>query len=266
LISGDSRQGNRCCSSVSVSGKISAVEPSRAARGYINARLFGSEVELDLADWIQRSVYLGTYEPIETRLVAQFLTPGMTVVDVGANIGYYTALAASKVGPHGRIFAIEPDARAFARLEKLIAENHLPACAFNFGLGDKTGEEHLYQSPDSRNNTPTMVAHGAFAPKATVPMKTLDDCLDEWKVVRVDLLKIDVEGWEPRVCDGASRALTSGRISAILCEFNGYWLRATGSSAHRLWNTLVECGYHPAHEVNLSELSGDSVVNCLLVR
>ena len=79
-----------------------------------SARVFGLQFELDLADWIQRSIYFGTYEPLETRLVAAFLKPGMTVVDIGANIGYYTALAASKVGPEGRIYAIEPDARAFA--------------------------------------------------------------------------------------------------------------------------------------------------------
>src|SRR6202790_3105758 len=150
---------------------LNLVTPNEGIR---NARVFGLQFELDLGDWIQRSIYLGTFEPLETRLVAGFLAPGMTVIDVGANVGYYTALAASKVGSKGRIFAIEPGARAFARLENLIAKNHLPARAFNIGLGEKSGEEHLYQSPDSRNDTPTMIAHGGFAPTATVPIRRLD--------------------------------------------------------------------------------------------
>jgi FkbM family methyltransferase len=228
--------------------------------------VFGVQFELDLADWIQRSVYLGTFEPLETRLVAGLLAPGMTVIDVGANIGYYTALAASRVGSKGRIFAIEPDARAFAQLEKLIAGNHLPARAFNIGLGEKSGEEHLYQSPDSRNNAPTMIAHGGFAPLSTVPIRRLDDCLDEWQVDHVDLLKIDVEGWEPRVFDGASRALASGRINAILCEFNDYWLRAGGSSSQALWETLMTFGFHPTHDVDVDRFFSDGFANCLLVR
>ncbi|HEY6420964.1 MAG TPA: FkbM family methyltransferase [Candidatus Binataceae bacterium] len=233
--------------------------------GIRSAQVFGLQFELDLADWIQRSVYLGAYEPLETRLVARFLAPGMTVIDVGANVGYYTALAASRVGPKGRVFAIEPDARAFAQLEKLIARNHLPARAFNIGLGEKDGEEHLYESPDSRNNASTMIAHGGFAPKATVPIRKLDDCLDEWQVAHVDLLKIDVEGWEPRVFDGASRALATGRIGSILCEFNDPWLRAAGSSAQALWKMLMAFGFHPTHDVDFDGLSSDGIVNCLLV-
>jgi FkbM family methyltransferase len=234
--------------------------------GMRNARVFGLQFKLDLADWIQRLIYLGAYEPLETRLVARFLAPGMTVVDVGANVGYYTALAASRIGSKGRIFAIEPDARAFAQLENVIAKNHLPARAFNIGLGEKSGEEHLYQSPDSRNNSPTMIAHGGFAPTATVPIARLDDCLDEWQVTHVDLLKIDVEGWEPRVFAGASQALASGRIDAILCEFNDHWLRAAGSSPQALWKMLTAFGFHPTHDVDVDRLFSEGLVNVLLVR
>lgn len=234
--------------------------------GIRNAQVFGLQFELDLADWIQRSVYLGTFDPLETRLVAGFLTPGMTVVDVGANVGYYSALAASLVGSEGRIFAIEPDPRAFAQLKNLIDKNHLPVRAFNIGLGEKSGEEHLYRSPASRNNTPTMVAHGGYVPTATVPIRRLDDCFDEWQVAHVDLLKIDAQGWEPRVFVGASRALASGRIDAVLCEFNGHWLRAAGSSPQALWKMLVSFGYHTTPEVDVDRLSCDGIVNCLLVR
>jgi FkbM family methyltransferase len=242
---------------------LDLVAPDEGSR---NGQVFGLRFELDLTDWIQRSIYLGTYEPVETRLVTAFLKPGMTVVDIGANVGYYTALAASRVGPQGRIYAIEPDSRAFSQLENLIANNRIPARAFHVGLGEKSGEEHLYQSPDSHNNTPTMIAHGGFAPKAAISTRKLDDCLDEWQVPRVDLLKIDVEGWEPRILEGASRSLAAGRIDAILCEFNDYWLRAIGSSTRSLWTMLAAFGYRPQPDVDVDRLLGRDLFNCLLIR
>jgi FkbM family methyltransferase len=223
-------------------------------------------MELDLKDLIQRSIYLGTFEPFETRVVASFLSPGMTVIDVGANVGYYTALASSKVGFDGNVIAVEPAPRPFARLKDMIVKNHLTARAFNFGLGEKSGKEGIYQSPDSSNDTPTMVAHGGLSPMTTVEVRSLDDCLDDWRIRHVDLLKIDVEGWEPRVVAGASRALASGRIGAILCEFNGYWLRANGSSSQTLLKTLMHFGFQPTGDVNCGSAFDRGITNLLLVR
>jgi FkbM family methyltransferase len=157
---------------------LNLVTPNEGIR---NARVFGLQFELDLGDWIQRSIYLGTFEPLETRLVAGFLAPGMTVIDVGANVGYYTALAASRVGSKGRIFAIEPGARAFARLEKLIAKNHLPGLVLSILDSEIGAERNIFTNLQILgNDTPTMIAHGGFAPTATVPIRRLDDCLDEW--------------------------------------------------------------------------------------
>jgi FkbM family methyltransferase len=247
-------------------GKYRLLNPFAPNKGMRSASVFGLQFQLDLSDWIQRNIYLGTYEPHETELVAAFLKPGMTVVDIGANVGYYTALASSKVGSEGRIFAIEPDPGAFAQLQTLIANNHLSARAFNAGLGEKNGEELLYRSPDSRNNTPTMIKHGGLSSNVKVTTRKLDDCLVEWQVAHVDLLKIDVEGWEPRIFEGASCALASGRIDAILCEFNDYWLRAGGSSPEALWKTLKDVGFHPTRDVDVNRLSSDGLVNCLFVR
>lgn len=92
------------------------LSPLLPSAGYRTARVFGMKMELDLADLIGRAIYLGTYEREETRLVKSVLRPGHTFVDVGANIGYYTALAAAIVGQAGRIISIEPSPICFARL------------------------------------------------------------------------------------------------------------------------------------------------------
>src|SRR5260370_1452438 len=83
--------------------------------------VFGVPISLDLNDWVQRSVFLGTYEPHETRMLQTYLQPSMVVVDVGANIGYYTLLAREAVGATGRVIAIEPSARSRSRLQKTAA-------------------------------------------------------------------------------------------------------------------------------------------------
>src|SRR5262245_59520326 len=65
----------------------------------------GRPLTLRLDDRVQRNIYEGVYEPTETDAVRHYLRRGMTVVDVGAHIGYYTALAATRVGPTGQVFA-----------------------------------------------------------------------------------------------------------------------------------------------------------------
>jgi FkbM family methyltransferase len=225
-------------------GKYRLLDPIVPHSGIRMAQVFGAVFELNLAEFIQRTIYMGVYELNETRMVANYLKPGMTVIDVGANVGYYTALAASKIGSSGRIYAVEPDLKSFAQLQKLLADNPIPARAFNFGIGLE-GTQNLYLSPASNNHAPTMVSHDDHAPISTVTMRRLDDCLDEWNIEVCDLLKIDIEGWEAQAFAGAKRSLGSRRIRAILCEFNDFWLRAAGSSAAQLWETLVGYGYKP---------------------
>jgi hypothetical protein len=66
--------------------------------GKRNALIFGSRFSLDLSDYLQRHIYAGSFERVESAVVRKKLRPGMTFVDVGANVGYYTALAARLVG------------------------------------------------------------------------------------------------------------------------------------------------------------------------
>jgi hypothetical protein len=138
--------------------------------------------------------------------------------------------------------------------------------AFNLGLDAVNGTQSLYETPNSSNHTPTMVEHAELSPIATIPVRRLDDLIEEWGVQRIDLLKIDVEGWEPRVFAGARRALSSGQIGAILCEFNDFWLRAVGSSTRALWQVLADFGYKPNERMDVERLLASKLVNCLLIR
>jgi FkbM family methyltransferase len=225
-------------------GKLRLLGSLVPRRGDREAKIFGVRVALDLADDMQRWIYLGVFEPKETRQAWRLLGPGMTVVDVGANIGYFTLLAAARTGPTGRVIAVEPSPYAHQRLAETIRRNGLTQVRVEpIALGDQAGEFDLYIPPEeARNHSPTLVP----APGMTtvrVPVHTLDDRLDEWGIDRVDLLKLDVQGFEPHVCRGAVRAFREGRIRALMCEIDDYWLREVGSSPKEFYDALLDLGF-----------------------
>lgn len=233
-------------------GKLRLLDSFTPRHGNRSASVFKLDMELDLSDSIQRNVYLGTYEPHETAIVRNRLKPGMTFVDAGANVGYFTALAASCVGPSGRVFSFEPQPDSYRKIAAMIERNNLPQVrAFRCGLSSAEGILPLYLAPegDGEQNA-TMVEHGASR-CVMVPVKTLDQWARDMQIEQIDLIKIDVEGHEPKVLEGAARLLTERRIKAVLTEFNEVWLRKSGNSSDRLHTSLERAGFRdaagPAH-------------------
>jgi FkbM family methyltransferase len=201
-------------------------------------------MSLDLGEDIQRRIYLGTYEPRDTTIVRRWLRAGMTFVDVGANVGYYTVLAASRVAKIGRVIAVEPSTYAYSRLSSVVRVNGLNQVrTIHAALGAESGYADLYVSPCSaRLHSPTMVPHSGGDP-SRVEVRTLDEVLDECEVGVVDLVKIDVEGYEPHILRGGVRSLAARRIRAVLCEFNDFWLRRLGSSPQEVHEMLTAAGF-----------------------
>lgn len=223
-------------------GKLRLLGSIAPRSGERTVRVFGYDVRLDLGEAIQRWIYLGAFEPVETAAVRSWLRPGMTFVDVGANFGYFTLLAASRVGAGGRVLAVEPSPYASRRLAETVRRNPLPQVeVFHLGLSSEAGTLDLYLPP-SGFHSPTMSASSGGEPVA-VPVGRLDEYMEEWGVETVDLMKLDVEGHEPYVLEGASRVLGSGRIRAVLCEFNDHWLRQQGSSPEALYAIFVAAGF-----------------------
>jgi FkbM family methyltransferase len=232
----------RACYTINFRGKARLLNLIGPRSGVKRCKIFGLDFELDLDDFIQRQIYFGTLEPFESRLVRDYLQPGMTFVDVGANVGYYTAMASGLVGPSGRVVAFEPSPYAFERLSSMVCRNHLKqAHPVHSGLSEVAGDSYLYLGEGSHNHTPTMIPHdNAMVTKINV--QTLDSAADALGLDRIDLIKIDVEGFEPRVLAGASGLLKERRIRAILCEFNQHWLHKAGSSHEELQRTILDAG------------------------
>ena len=223
-------------------GKLKLLEMVTPPGGEVTARIFGNEMSLNISEYIQRRMYFGCYERMETDQVAKFLRPEMTVVDAGANVGYYTALAASRVGSSGRVFSLEPNPEPYRRLENTVRANNLARVkTFAIGLSDEPGGLELFLRSDS--NASSCAVPDPHARRFVVPVTTLDQFLDEHSIKVVDLLKLDVMGHETKVLKGASKTLARGRIKAILCEFYVHWLRSQGSSTEELWRLLISAGF-----------------------
>jgi FkbM family methyltransferase len=219
---------------------VTALAPSNGER---TISLFGQKMRLDISEHIQRNIYLGVFERMETGLVSAWLKPGMVFVDVGANVGYYSLLAASLVGAQGRVVAVEPSPYAYQRLKQTITSGNLPnIAAVQLALGSANTTLDLpMPSETGWIHSPSFFSDDVA--KVNVKVRKLDDCMDEWGISVVDLIKIDVEGFELEVLRGAESSLRSGRIRAILCEFNDVWLQRAGSSPAELLQMILDAGF-----------------------
>ena len=132
----------------------------------------------------------------------RYLRPNDVFVDVGANIGYLTVTGAKAVGPNGRVISFEAHPRICGYLAENIALNGLSnVTAYNLAIGNTSGTVDLLECPG--DDSQTCVAHGQRA--VTVSLVSLDEVLPREEAIA--LLKIDVEGYEKFVLEGAGRLL-----------------------------------------------------------
>lgn len=185
----------------------------------------------------------GIWEPYETSLLLKLLGPGGVMVDVGANIGYFTVLAASVVGAEGAVFAFEPDADNFRLLQENLRLNNClhNVTAVEAGLAACSGAGQLFLSEDNAGD------HQVFATAAQrrcLPISLLNG--SNWfagKIARIDMLKVDVQGAEYDVMTGLMPLLRSlPRVPRILLELTPLSLRQAGSSGRQLVELLAELG------------------------
>lgn len=168
----------------------------------------------------------GAWEPGVSALIHRFVRPGMTVVDVGANVGYHSMLAASLVGRSGRVHCFEPNPRLAKLLKQGVDVNGLGAVVTviekaawsSEGLLDfYVLDEHMGSSSASSSIHRTVATFQDHAVPITVQVLTLDDYFPAG--TRVDLLKIDAEGAERHVVDGARRLLEENHSICLVMEF-----------------------------------------------
>jgi FkbM family methyltransferase len=223
--------------------------PPQAFLTRLPQRLGGASFRCNLRDAIAREVcFTGIYEPQETALVQALLRPGMTFLDVGANWGYFTLLAAHLVGISGRVVSLEPDPRLFPTLQENVARNCLTqVTALPVAAADKAGILSLagYEEDGENWGLSRVVCarQAGGGPSFAVTATALDDVLDECHVGTVDLLKIDIEGAEGFALTGLARSLAQQRIKRLLLELHPAQLAEHGQSPDEVLGKLRAAGY-----------------------
>jgi FkbM family methyltransferase len=205
----------------------------------------GTTVDVTLGNDNSLCLYVcGSFEPNEFAFLDEFLRPGMVFIDAGANDGFYTLFAARKVGPAGKVIAVEPSSRERVNLRRNIQRNNFDNVRIvTEALGAASGQADLRLAHDkhSGHNTLGRFAHDdvTAARPERVQVETLDVVVERLALPRVDFIKIDVEGAEASVIAGGHIALRTMR-PVLLMELNDRALRAQGNSAEELLSTLRE--------------------------
>ena len=176
----------------------------------------------------------------ERRLVAGVLSAGNIVVDAGANIGVYSRFLSKCVGSDGMVHSFEPAPDNFTRLQAAVAD--LPNVRVNqLAVSDTTGEQLLYVSSHLNVDHRTYPVEEESRHTVAICSTSLDDYFKPGE--RVDLIKLDIQGYELHAMRGARRVLSENPGIKLLFEFWPFGLRAAGISPEALFDFLKDAGF-----------------------
>ncbi len=193
---------------------------------------------------VSGALTLRVYERDEIQFFRNHCAAGMTVVDIGANVGCYTALAMHAVGPSGRVVALEPDPESFRYLENTVdanASTGAPVECLTAAAAAARGTLRLYLSSDNRGDNRVYAPDKGW-PSVEVAAETVDDLLEARGINQVHFVKIDVQGAEGAVLAGMARTLAQSPRVVVLTEFWPQGLRLAGSSPEAMLATLRAAG------------------------
>jgi FkbM family methyltransferase len=209
----------------------------------------GLRINLWLGNDVSWCVFVGgMYEPNELAFLAAALEPGMAVIDIGANDGLFTLVAASRVGPHGRVLAVEPSSREFGRLKRNVELNQLGNIeSFRLALYSHAGSGRLARAGfghEGQNAVGDQIPNPQVpaAGSENVALETLDAFAAAQNLKRLDFLKLDAEGSEARILEGGFATLQRFK-PVTLMEVAPAHLAAQGSTTDDLLGLITDVGY-----------------------
>jgi FkbM family methyltransferase len=190
----------------------------------------------------------GVWEPHVERCLRALLNSGDAAIDVGANLGYFSAAMAQAVGPLGRVVAFEPVPATYARLSQLAALNgFVQLSTFPLALGADAGDATIHWDPRVAGSASLHTGQGE---RVAVRVRPLDALVAEGSVPAPRLVKIDVEGHELAVLRGARETIARSR-PAIIFELNA------AISARAGWRPADIAAELPGYAFRLLEPTGE---------
>lgn len=208
-----------------------------------------------LPDLVQMYIWLfDAWEPDLRAFILDRVRGGDTFIDVGANVGYFSAVAARHLGEGGRVVAIEASPRIFALLEETVRINGLEGrvrCV-NQAAAAERGVLRVFSGPAHNVGLTTTVAARGFAAESEVPAAPLGDMLSAEEVRTARLVKIDVEGGEPAVLAGLGSFLSAcPREVELLVELSPAWWSDRALTPAQVLQPFLDSGFH-AYEIHNS--------------
>jgi len=218
-------------------------------------------IALNKKDFIvSGALALGFYEKMEAEFIKTKIKPGLVVIDIGANVGFYTVILARLVGPKGQVISFEPEPENFSFLEKTIKINDFKnVLAYQLAVTDKSGTGKLFLSADNKGDH-RLYDPGNFKSQSRIdiPLTTLDDFLTEKDFNRVDLVKMDIQGAEGLVLKGMKNTLRKNKNIKLFLEFWPLGLLKSGANPRLLLKELEELGFK-IFKIRENSIGADSV-------
>lgn len=197
----------------------------------------------------QHLVNIGkSFESDILQIFVGLIKPGSVILDIGANVGLYSLLGSEMIGPAGKILAFEPEPATHAALLENLSVNRIEnVTALPIALSDKNGTVALSVPEEVKAKFEFGDSYLSMDPAATdgsrnaIHCRRLDEILEEMNLLKVDLIKIDVEGAEYLCLSGAERLLQGEHKPIILLECDEILSRRFG---HSVFDTLLFLHQH----------------------
>jgi FkbM family methyltransferase len=217
-------------------------------RGLVRIEAQGLQWQLDSRDEVvtRTLITYGAWEPEESALILAQVRPGAVVVDIGANFGYHTLLAARAVGPSGHVFAFEPSPRNFTLLSTHLRLNAIGnVTAEPLAVADRPGTMTLFLS-EGNFGAHSLAAGNVLSGEAgstDIAVTTLDAYFASRPGVTIDLIKMDAQGAEGLIIAGARQTLLGSPRLVVIFEFWPLGLEALGTPPASLLTDLGALGF-----------------------
>jgi FkbM family methyltransferase len=186
----------------------------------------------------------GHFEAEQQAFLWLYMSSRTAFVDAGAHIGLFSIIASRAADGQGRVISVEPNPASAAMLrDNLLANGVQSPEVVEAALWDQSGMVDLSASTAGKSAHVRVVARNGDITKRRVSAITLEQLLDASGMARADIVKLDIEGAEPRVIAAAEHAVRAGRLPVLIVEFTEENLRRNESSTEKLYATLSRLGY-----------------------
>ena len=241
----------------------------------LNRLIFEFELRIDI---YMKKMFLGTFQSNVINTLLKYLKKGDTFFDIGANVGYITAIAAGIVGKKGKVYSFEPIPRYFKRLQKLSRLNkQYNIKTYNFSLGktDGVAEINLPKVKNIGHNTmvPGLINSQDIKETIKINVKRLDDFILKENIEKISLIKIDVEGYEFPVLEGLTKFFEQRKekLPPIVVEITPQAYKLMNSSLKELELFMKKYSYQAytsdgKNKINLENLKNVRLIDILFIK